>query len=302
MIKLGVIMDPIESINIKKDSTFAMLLAAQARGWKLFYMKQNDLSYQDNIVTADTQGLSVTDDPNQWFELGKKKSFALHELDVVLMRKDPPFDMEYIYTTYLLEHAEAKGTLIVNKPQALRDANEKMFTMWFDALTPPTLVTRKSEHIRDFLNEQKEIILKPLGGMGGESIFHVKQEDLNLAVMIETLTNHGARYAMCQKFIPEIKAGGDKRILMIDGEAIPYALARIPAKGELRGNLAAGGQGVGIELSDNDPKTLKLTNDAFQYYLKTEREKTKVSANTLFKLIIRFAKAGYIKDAECLNF
>ena len=251
MIKLGVIMDPIESINIKKDSTFAMLLAAQARGWKLFYMNQNDLSYQDNIVTAHTQTLSVTDDPDQWFKLGKEKSFALHELDVVLMRKDPPFDMEYIYTTYLLEHAEAKGTLVVNKPQALRDANEKMFTMWFDDLTPPTLVTREADHIRTFLDEYQEIILKPLGGMGGESIFHIKQNDLNMAVIIETLTNHGARYAMCQKFIPEISAG-DKRILMVDGEPVPYALARIPAKGELRGNLAAGGKGVGIELNDND--------------------------------------------------
>lgn len=251
MIKLGVIMDPIESINIKKDSTFAMLLAAQARGWKLFYMNQNDLSYQDNIVTADTQELSVIDDPHQWFEFGKKNSFPLHELDVVLMRKDPPFDMEYIYTTYLLEHAEDKGTLVVNKPQALRDANEKMFTMWFDDLTPPTLVTRKTEHIRTFLNEQQEIIVKPLGGMGGESIFHVKQNDLNIAVIIETLTKKGTRYAMCQKFIPEISAG-DKRILMVDGEPVPYALARIPAKGELRGNLAAGGKGVGIELNDND--------------------------------------------------
>ncbi|MDH5436523.1 MAG: glutathione synthase, partial [Gammaproteobacteria bacterium] len=217
MIKLGVIMDPIESINIKKDSTFAMLLAAQARGWKLFYLKQDDLTYQDNIVMAYAEELSVTDDPKQWFEFGKSKSFPLHELDVVLMRKDPPFDMEYIYTTYLLEHAEAKGTLIVNKPQALRDANEKMFTMQFNDLTPPTLVTRKAEHIREFLQTQKEIVLKPLGGMGGESIFKIKQNDLNLAVIIETLTHNGSRYAMCQKFIPEIKAG-DKRILMIDGE------------------------------------------------------------------------------------
>ncbi|MDH5190127.1 MAG: glutathione synthase [Gammaproteobacteria bacterium] len=256
MIKLGVIMDPIESINIKKDSTFAMLLAAQARGWKLFYMTQNDLSYQNNTVTAHYRELSVTDDPQQWFELGKQHSFPLHELDVVLMRKDPPFDMEYIYTTYLLEQAEAKGTLIVNKPQALRDANEKMFTLCFSDLTPPTLVSREAEDIREFLNEQQEIILKPLGGMGGESIFHVTQNDLNIAVIIETLTAHGTRYAMCQKFIPEIKSG-DKRILMIDGESVPYALARIPAEGELRGNLAAGGKGVGIELSENDQRICK---------------------------------------------
>ena len=257
MIKLGVIMDPIESINVRKDSTFAMLLAAQARGWKLFYMNQNDLSYQDNIVTAHTQEMSVIDDPLQWVEFGKEKNLPLHELDVVLMRKDPPFDMEYIYTTYLLEHAAAKGTIVVNKPQALRDANEKMFTMWFDDLTPPTLVTRREEHIREFLHEHKEIILKPLGGMGGESIFHVKQRDLNLAVIIETLTHNGSRYAMCQKFIPEIKAG-DKRILMVDGEPVPYALARIPAKGELRGNLAAGGKGVGIELSDSDRRICEI--------------------------------------------
>ncbi|HEX9803589.1 MAG TPA: glutathione synthase, partial [Gammaproteobacteria bacterium] len=171
--------------------------------------------------------------------------------DVVLMRKDPPFDMEYIYATYLLEQAERKGTLVVNRPQSLRDANEKVFTANFPQCTPPTLITRRAEAIRDFLQQHRDVILKPLEGMGGASIFKVSSGDPNTSVIIETLTGHGSRYAMAQRFIPEI-AAGDKRVLLIDGEPVPYALARIPAEGELRGNLAAGGHGVGIPLTGRD--------------------------------------------------
>jgi glutathione synthase len=244
-------MDPIESIKIHKDSTFAMLLAAQARGWSIHYMLQRDLSLKDSTCWATTRTLHVKDNTTGWFEFGEKHTQPLHELDVVLMRKDPPFDMEYIYTTYLLQQAEAQGCLIVNRPNSLRDANEKLFTALFPDCTPATLVTRKASELREFHNHHGDIILKPLGGMGGTSVFRVTPQDPNLAVILETLTQHGARYTMAQRYIPEIRAG-DKRILMIDGKPIPYALARIPAEGETRGNLAAGGRGEGIALSRRD--------------------------------------------------
>jgi len=250
-LKLGVVMDPIGSIKIHKDSTFAMLLAAQARGWTLHYMEQQDLSLRDGVCLAQTRELRVKDDKQGWYSFGATQRLALHELDVVLMRKDPPFDMEYIYTTYLLEQAESRGCLVVNRPQSLRDANEKLFTGLFPHCTPPTLVSRRDEEIREFHREQEDIILKPLGGMGGSSVFRIAPRDPNLGVILETLTRHGTRYAMAQRFIPEISQG-DKRILMIDGEAVPYALARIPAEGETRGNLAAGGRGEGVPLSERD--------------------------------------------------
>ena len=251
MLKLGVVMDPISSIKIKKDSTFAMLLAAQTRGWPLSYMEMNDLSVQDGKAMATMRALSVKDDAKGWFELGEVNHAPLESLDVILMRKDPPFNMEYIYATYILELAERSGTLIVNKPQTLRDANEKLSTSWFPQCTVPTLVTRNPKQIIDFLRQQKDIILKPLHGMGGASIFRVMDGDANTNVIIETLTEHETRYAMAQRFIPEI-AQGDKRILLIDGVAVPYALARVPAKGESRGNLAVGGTGVGVALSERD--------------------------------------------------
>jgi glutathione synthase len=250
-IRLGVVMDPIESIKIHKDSTFAMLLAAQARGWQLFYMEQRDLSLHDGSCQARIRELWVDDNAAGWHRLGETQEIPLHQLDLVLMRKDPPFDMEYIYTTYLLEAAEAKGCLVVNRPRSLRDANEKLFTGLFPQCTPPTLVTRRPEQIRAFHQEHGDIILKPLGGMGGASVFRVPSNDTNLGVIIETLTLHGSRYTMAQRFIPEI-AMGDKRILMIDGKPVPYALARIPAKGETRGNLAVGGRGEGVPLSERD--------------------------------------------------
>ena len=249
--RLGIVMDPISAINIKKDSSFAMLLAAQAKGWTLFYMEQHDLFLSQGTVSATIKRLQVVDDPDQWYQLGEAEAITLSDLDVILMRKDPPFDMEYIYSTYLLEQAQAAGVLVVNNRQSLRDANEKLFTAWFPQCCPDTLVTRQSRLLRDFQKNHGDIILKPLDGMGGASIFRVKQGDPNTSVIIETLTEYGQKSIMAQKFIPDI-ADGDKRILMINGEPVPYALARIPAKGETRGNLAAGGRSEGRPLTDRD--------------------------------------------------
>lgn len=250
-IKLGIVMDPIDQITIKKDSSFAMLLAAQARGWTLIYMEQSDLFLDEGEVKATCRTLSVKEDPSDWFTLGEEETLPLKTLDVILMRKDPPFDMEFIYSTYLLEQAEAAGVLIVNKPQSLRDANEKLFTAWFPQCCPPNMVTRDAKRIKSFLERHKDIILKPLDGMGGRSIFRVREDDLNLNVIIETLTKYGKQQIMAQRFIPEISEG-DKRVLVIEGKPAEYALARIPAKGETRGNLAAGGSSKGVELTDRD--------------------------------------------------
>ncbi len=244
-------MDPIAAINIHKDSSFAMLLEAQARGWTLFYMELGDLYLRDGRTYARMRPLSVTRDEQCWHRLGETVEFPLDELDIVLMRKDPPFDQEYIYATYLLECAEQRGALVVNKPRSLRDANEKLFTAWFPQCCAPTLVAREPGKFRDFLRQQERIILKPLDGMGGASIFYLQPEDPNISVILETMTAHGTRFIMAQRYLPEI-AEGDKRILMINGEPIPYALARIPAPGELRGNLAAGGRAEGRPLSRRD--------------------------------------------------
>lgn len=250
-LSLGVIMDPIASIKIHKDSTFAMLLEAQRRGWPLWYMEQTDLSLCDGRCSARMRPLTVRDDPGGWFELGAVTKRPLDTLDVVLMRKDPPFDMEYVHTTYLLEQAAARGTLVVNRPSALRDANEKLFTAWFPTVCAPTLVSRRHDDFVAFIASHGDVILKPLDGMGGASIFRVRADDPNRNVIIETLTAHQTRFTMAQRFIPEISAG-DKRILVVDGEPVPYALARIPSAGETRGNLAAGGRGEGVALSDKD--------------------------------------------------
>jgi len=250
-IKLGVVMDPIEAINPKKDSSLAMMLAAQKRGWQLYYMQQQDLSVRDGKLHLRAQTVTVSDDTQNWFELGEPQLIPARELDVILMRKDPPFDMQYIHSTYLLELAEAEGVLVVNKPQTLRDANEKLFTAWFPQCCPPTLVSRDMGQLRGFYDEFGDVIIKPLEGMGGASIFRLKQGDPNVSVALETLTQNGQQYIMAQRFIPEISSG-DKRILMVDGEPMPYALARIPAQGETRGNLAAGGRGEGVPLSERD--------------------------------------------------
>ncbi|MEM7469174.1 MAG: glutathione synthase [Pseudomonadota bacterium] len=251
-VNLGVIMDPIDQINPKKDTTLALLFAAQQRSWNLHYMEMRDLRLRDGIAEANAQELSVRLQNQEWFDVSvEKKRIDLGSLDVILMRKDPPFDTEYIFSTYILERARLAGALVVNNPQSLRDANEKLFTAWFPEVCTPTLVTRDHEEIRQFLNEFGDIIVKPLDGMGGSSIFRVVAGDGNASVIFETLTAHESRYCMVQKYIPEI-VDGDKRILMIDGEPIPYALARVPASGELRGNLAAGGTGRGQALTDRD--------------------------------------------------
>ncbi|MEX1200347.1 MAG: glutathione synthase [Methylophaga sp.] len=249
--RIGIVMDPIAAINTKKDSSLAMLLAAQARGWQIFYMQQSDVFLRDGQVLASMAALTVQDDPYDWFQLGDAQIAPLHSLDVILMRKDPPFDMEYIYSTYLLEQAQAKGVLIVNDPQSLRDANEKLFTAWFTQCCPPTLVTRQKSLMREFQVQHGDIIIKPLDGMGGASIFRVMQGDPNFSVIVETLTENGSKSVMVQQYLPAIK-DGDKRILLINGEPVPYALARIPADGETRGNLAAGGRAEGRELTERD--------------------------------------------------
>ena len=244
-------MDPISGINIKKDSSFAMLLAAQKRGWDIHYMEMQDLYINDDTPMAKMQGLRVDNNPKQWFTLSESRNEELASLDILLMRKDPPFDLEYIYSTYILEHAERQGTLVVNSPAALRNANEKMFITHFADCIAPTQVSRSMDILLDFIKQHGDTIIKPLDGMAGTSIFRVNESDPNCNVILETMTKEGSAYVMAQKFVPEISAG-DKRILLIDGEPLPYALARIPAEGEVRGNLARGGTGKGVELSDRD--------------------------------------------------
>ncbi len=250
-LQLGVVMDPIESITVKKDTTLAMLLAAQSRGWSIQYMLQPDLYLGDNGSRARVRELAVRDDPDDWFDLGATSDIALGDLDVILMRKDPPFDMDYINSTYLLEHAQADGVLVVNEARSLRDYNEKMSATVFPQCCAPFLVSANAELLRAFHEEHRDVVYKPLDGMGGTNVFRARSDDPNVAVIIESLTGHGRRQIMAQRFIPEISAG-DKRILLIDGKPVPHALARIPAAGETRGNLAAGGVGECRELSERD--------------------------------------------------
>jgi glutathione synthase len=249
--KLGIVMDAIEHIKPYKDSSFAMMLEAQRRGWQIHYMQMHDLYMDASISYARTQVVSVNDNTEDYFQLDAAQTIALSDLDVILMRKDPPFDMEYIYATYLLEQAEEQGTLVVNKPQSLRNCNEKLYTREFPQCCAPTRVARQASLLKDFLAAHKDIIIKPLDGMGGRSIFRIQLGDPNTNAIIEELTRYGKRHAMVQKFIPEI-VDGDKRILLIDGKPVPYALARIPAKGENRGNLAAGASSEGRPLSERD--------------------------------------------------
>ncbi|VAX77076.1 Glutathione synthetase [Serratia symbiotica] len=251
MIKLGIVMDPISSVNIKKDSSVAMLVEAQRRGWELHYMEMNHLYLHAGDARACTRLLRIKESKESWYSFYSEQDLALQDLDVILMRKDPPFDTEYIYATYILERAEVKGTLVFNKPQSLRDCNEKLFTAWFPELMPDTLVSRNASHIRQFHQRHGEIVLKPLGSMGGASIFRVKPDDPNLPVIIEILTEYGQRFCMAQKFLPAIKEG-DKRILLVDGEPVSNCLARIPAQGETRGNLSAGGYGEVRQLTESD--------------------------------------------------
>jgi glutathione synthase len=250
-LRVGIVMDPIESIKPVKDSSFAMLLEAQRRGAEIHYMQQKDLK----LVAGDAYGqstlITVQDQATDWFVSGATQEIRLGDLDVILMRKDPPFDMEYIYTSYILERAGDSGALIVNQPQALRDMNEKAYTAWFADCAPLTLITRSMADMKAFLREHGRIVVKPLDGMGGKSIFVVATGDNNANVIFETLTDYGSRFAMAQIYIPEISAG-DKRILLVDGEPVPYALARIPSADDNRGNLVMGATGEGRELTSRD--------------------------------------------------
>jgi glutathione synthase len=250
-VKLGVVMDPLESIKPKKDSTLAMMAAAQQKGWQTYTMEQSDLYVSNGEVYGKTKLIEIRENESDWFKTLEESTFALKDLDAILMRKDPPFDMEYIYTTYFLEMAETAGTLVLNKPASIRDCNEKLFALQFPTCCPPHVVSRDEQTLRKFHQTHGDVIFKPLDGMGGTSIFRIKPDDPNLSVIIETLTKNGQEQIMAQQFIPEIKQG-DTRILLINGEPVPYGLARIPAKGETRGNLAAGGEGVARPLNDRD--------------------------------------------------
>ena len=249
---LAVVMDPIAKIKFAKDSTLAMLLAAASRGWRLTYFEQSDLFMRDGVALGRGRPLKVFSDPARWFELGEPEVMRLGDFDCVFMRKDPPFDAEYIYTTYILERAEIAGAFVANRPQGLRDMNEKVFTAWFPQCCAPTLITRNAREMTAFAEEHGKIVVKPLDGMGGKSIFVTERGDKNLPVIIETLTDNGQRFAIAQRYVPDIVETGDSRILIIDGEPVPYALARIPAANDNRGNLAAGAKGVGRELTDRD--------------------------------------------------
>jgi glutathione synthase len=255
-LSVAVLMDPISTIKVAKDTSFAMLLEAQRRGHALHYMEQGDLGLRDGVPFARLAPLSVRDDPSGWYTLGERHWRDLSEMDVVLMRKDPPVDAQFIYDTMVLDAAQRSGVRVVNNPQALRDCNEKLFTLQFPQCIAPTLVSRDASELRRFVTEHGEVVLKPLDGMGGRGIFRVKAGDSNLNSMLETLLaggmhGEGRHFTIAQKFIPAISAG-DKRILLVDGEPVPYALARIPQGDEFRGNLAAGGRGVGVPLSERD--------------------------------------------------
>ena len=256
-LKLGVVMDPIESITPYKDSSLAMLLEAERRSAEIHYFQQPDLRLLSGTAVGVSRRLRVRDDNSDWFDLGEQAEMELGELDTILMRKDPPFDMEYIYTTYILDRAREAGALIVNHPRALRDMNEKAYIAWFPECAPATLITRSMQEMKGFLAEHEKIAVKPLEGMGGRSVFVVSQGDKNANVIFETLTDFGKRFAMAQVFIPEISAG-DKRILLINGEPVPYALARIPSADDNRGNLVMGAKGVGQELSAADREICEL--------------------------------------------
>jgi glutathione synthase len=250
--RLGVVMDPIGAITYAKDSTLAMLLAAQGRGFALSYLEQRDLSLRDGVALGYLRPLTVRADAHSWYTLGEPRLAPLATLDAILMRKDPPFDTEYIYSTYVLERAEEQGVLVVNRPQGLRDMNEKVYTAWFPECCAPTLITRDMHDMSEFLREQGKAVCKPLHGMGGRSIFVLEQGDKNRNVVFETLTDYGTRYAIVQRYLPEIATAGDCRILLVDGEPVPFALKRIPSADDHRGNLAAGARAESRALNQRD--------------------------------------------------
>ena len=251
-VRLVVVMDPIEAIKPAKDSTLAMLLAAQARGWQVFYAEQRHLWLRDGIAWGRLAPLQVFDDLGKWFVRGAPQSAKLGDFDVILMRKDPPFDTEYIYTTYILDRAQAQGALVCNRPQGLRDMNEKVYTARFPQCCAPTLITRDMSDMSEFLREHGKAVCKPLDGMGGKSIFVLEHGDKNRNVVFETLTGYGTRYAIVQRYLPEIVTAGDCRIILVDGEPVPFALKRVPTAEDNRGNLAAGAKAESRPLNDRD--------------------------------------------------
>ena len=250
-ISVGFVLDPIANLNTKKDSSLAMILAAQARDWKVYYIEQLAMSLSEGKIIASVQTLEVNLDQKPWYVLGDPEDMDLAELDAIFMRKDPPFDINYIYSTYMLERLEQQGVLIVNRPGSLRDCNEKLFATNFPQCCPPLMVSADQKRLKEFHQQHQDVIYKPLDGMGGSSIFRARPQEHNLSVILETLTEHGSQPIMAQKYLPEILKG-DKRILLIDGEPVPFCLARVPAEGETRGNLAAGGHGLVQELTARD--------------------------------------------------
>jgi glutathione synthase len=251
-VRLAVVMDPIEHVKFAKDTTLALLLGAQSRGWSLSYLEPQDLRLRDGVAEGRARAITVEADPQRWHLFGAEKVEPLSAFDVILMRKDPPFDIEFVYLTYILERAEQAGALVVNRPRSLRDMNEKVYTAWFPQCCAPTLVTRDMQQMAEFARTHGSIVAKPLHGMGGYSVFVLAPGDKNARVVFETITGNGAGFAMVQKYLPEIVTGGDARVLLVDGEPVPYALARIPQAEDHRGNLAAGALGVGRALSERD--------------------------------------------------
>lgn len=250
--RLGVVMDPLESINPKKDTSLALMLEAKARGWQVVYLEMKDLFLSSGKAKGRMREVNVMDDPHDWFTIERDYYGELSELDAIIMRKDPPFDIEYIMATYILERAEADGVLVLNKAQSLRDVNEKVFTAWFPQCCPPSLLTRSKSAIRGFLQTHHKIVVKPTSKMGGQSIFVISEGDPNTNVIIEELTQRETCYIQAQAYIPEIVTKGDKRIILIDGEAVQYGIARIPGPGDHRGNLAVGAVAEGFELTERD--------------------------------------------------
>lgn len=251
-VRLVVVMDPIEAINPAKDSTLAILLAAQARDWEIFYAQQKDLYLRDGVAWGRLAPLQVFDDVRAWFKRGDVAADRLGSYDAILMRKDPPFDTEYIYSTYILDRARDQGALVFNRPQGLRDMNEKVYTAWFPECCAPTLITRDMHDMAEFLREHAKAVCKPLDGMGGRSIFVLEHGDKNRNVVFETLTDYGRRYAIVQRYLPEIVTAGDCRVMLVDGEPVPFALQRIPTAEDNRGNLAAGARAESRALNERD--------------------------------------------------
>jgi len=249
--KIAFVVDPLDSFKIHKDTTFAIMREAARRRHVLYVMEQDGLSWRSGTVYGEAARLHLTGRKPRWYRTEKAAATALADFDAVLMRKDPPFDMEYVYSTYLLELAEAQGARVFNRPRAIRDWNEKMAVARFPRFVPPTVVTRRDTLIREFLAEHRDVILKPLDGMGGASVFRVRHDDPNVNVIVETVTHFGRRTIMAQRYIPEIR-DGDKRVLVIAGKPVPHCLARIPRPGETRGNLAAGASGVARKLTRRD--------------------------------------------------